>query len=122
MNEDRHLNNFGVLRDVNTLKWLDLAPIFDTGQSLGIVSYDSDEIIINGQGKFFYNIDSFETIIQNMDDLQRIDLSKLDGVVKEFDDLLHQYQDITRLSDNHIHKICVLLNSRIEKLKSIINS
>ena len=34
MNEDRHLNNFGVIRDVNTLKWLDVAPIFDNGQSL----------------------------------------------------------------------------------------
>ena len=29
MNEDRHLNNFGVIRDVNTLEWLDVAPIFD---------------------------------------------------------------------------------------------
>ena len=31
MNEDRHLNNFGIIRDVNTLKWLDVAPIFDNG-------------------------------------------------------------------------------------------
>lgn len=29
LNEDRHLNNFGVIRNVNTLKWLDIAPIFD---------------------------------------------------------------------------------------------
>ena len=104
---------------MNTLKWLDLAPIFDTGQSLGILSY-TDEIIVDGQGKFFYNVDSFETIIQNINDLQRLDLSKLDDVVKEFDDILHKYQDITKLSDNHIHKICVLLNSRIVKLKNIV--
>ncbi|MCL2341694.1 MAG: HipA domain-containing protein [Firmicutes bacterium] len=120
LNEDRHLNNFGIVRDVNTLEWLDLAPIFDTGESLGIVSYDSDEIIINGQGKFFYNVDSFEDIIKNMDNLKRIDVSKLDDVVREFDNLLHQYQNITNLSDNHIQKICSLLYSRINRLKSVI--
>lgn len=34
-NEDRHLNNFGLLRDANTLKWLGSAPIFDNGSSFG---------------------------------------------------------------------------------------
>ena len=34
-NEDRHFNNFGVLRDAETLQWLDFAPIYDSGSSLG---------------------------------------------------------------------------------------
>ncbi len=34
-NEDRHMNNFGVLRDAETLKWLGFAPIYDSGSSLG---------------------------------------------------------------------------------------
>ena len=34
-NEDRHLNNFGVLRDAETLEWIGMAPIFDSGSSLG---------------------------------------------------------------------------------------
>ncbi len=34
-NEDRHQNNFGLLRDANTLIWLGAAPIFDSGSSLG---------------------------------------------------------------------------------------
>lgn len=33
-NTDRHLNNFGMIRDVNTLKWISPAPIFDNGTSL----------------------------------------------------------------------------------------
>ncbi len=37
-NEDRHLNNFGLLRNAETLEWLGAAPIFDSGTSLG---YDS---------------------------------------------------------------------------------
>ena len=53
MNEDRHLNNFGVIRDVNTLKWLDLVPIFDNGQSLKIEYYDEKELYISGEGSFF---------------------------------------------------------------------
>ena len=40
MNEDRHLNNFGIIRDINTLKWIDVAAIFDNGQSLNIEYYD----------------------------------------------------------------------------------
>lgn len=34
-NEDRHQNNFGLLRDANTLEWLGASPIFDSGSSLG---------------------------------------------------------------------------------------
>lgn len=34
-NEDRHLNNFGLLRNPETLEWIGMAPIFDSGSSLG---------------------------------------------------------------------------------------
>ena len=42
-NTDRHLNNFGIIRDAETLEWLSAAPIYDSGSSLG---YDvpADEI------------------------------------------------------------------------------
>ena len=33
-NTDRHLNNFGVLRDTRTLKFVGMAPIFDSGNSM----------------------------------------------------------------------------------------
>ena len=33
-NEDRHLGNFGVIRDVESLQWVAICPIFDTGRSL----------------------------------------------------------------------------------------
>ncbi|MDR1209459.1 MAG: excisionase [Clostridiales bacterium] len=39
-NEDRHFNNFGFIRNANTLKWLGLAPIFDCGTSLWHNSLD----------------------------------------------------------------------------------
>ncbi len=54
MNEDRHLNNFDMIRDINTLKWLDMAPIFDNGQSLNVQDYNDEEVVISGHGRLFY--------------------------------------------------------------------
>ena len=34
-NEDRHLNNFGAVRNAETLDWIGMAPIYDSGSSLG---------------------------------------------------------------------------------------
>jgi len=42
-NEDRHLNNFGLLRNADTLEWIGTAPIFDSGTSLW---YDTQEKLI----------------------------------------------------------------------------
>ena len=39
-NEDRHLNNFGLIRDAKTLEFMGPAPIFDTGSSLGFEMAD----------------------------------------------------------------------------------
>jgi hypothetical protein len=33
-NADRHLNNFGALRNPETLEWLGMAPVFDSGTSM----------------------------------------------------------------------------------------
>lgn len=122
LNEDRHLNNFGVIRDVNTLRWLDIAPIFDNGQSLNILDYNDEELIINGQGRFFYTVDNFDSIISKVKDIKRIDLSKLDGIEEDFDNLLHKYQSVTKMTDRRINKLCTLLLSRINKLKTIIKT
>lgn len=122
LNEDRHLNNFGIIRNVENLNWIETAPIFDTGQSLNILDYNDEELVINGDGRFFYDMDKFDTIINYIKNIKRFDLSKLDGICEEFDDLLHKYQNITKMTDRRIDKICTLLLSRINKLKRIIDS
>ena len=33
-NSDRHFNNFGFIRNADTLEWEGLAPVYDTGTSL----------------------------------------------------------------------------------------
>lgn len=119
MNEDRHLNNFGIIRDANTLKWIDVAPIFDNGESLKFSIYNDEEIIVSGIGRFFYEEKEFDRIIKIVKDINRIDVSKLYGIVKWFDDLLHKYKNVTNMSDNMIHQICILLNRQINKLKKL---
>ena len=44
-NGDRHTNNFGIIRDPDTLEWLRPAPVFDSGSSLG---YDTPTMRIAG--------------------------------------------------------------------------
>ena len=34
-NGDRHLNNFGIIRDAHSLEWISPAPIYDSGSSMG---------------------------------------------------------------------------------------
>ena len=43
-NGDRHLNNFGIIRDADTLAWISMAPLYDNGASMGydILTEDLD--------------------------------------------------------------------------------
>ena len=120
MNEDRHLNNFGIIRDVNTLKWLDVAPIFDNGQSMNVEYYDDLEAHISGEGRLFYEVKPFDEMIKIVKDITRIDIKRLEDLPEEFEKLLHQYQEITKMSDKRIHLLCLLLARQINKLKKMI--
>lgn len=122
MNEDRHLNNFGIIRNVDTLKWISCAPIYDNGQTLNIEYYDEEEIAISGEGRFFYEVKPFDEIIKVVKDIKRIDVNKLDGLVEWFDNLLHEYQSVTKFSNSRINMLCILLNRQINKLRDLINS
>lgn len=84
-NEDRHFNNFGVLREAETLKWLGFAPIYDSGSSLG---YDKMPAQIrSGQGiicKPFKN--HHEEQLKLVSDFSWIDFERLkdiDGLIEE---------------------------------------
>lgn len=66
MNEDRHSNNFGIIKIVNDLKWIDVAPIFDNDQSINIYYYDEDKLHISGERRFFYEVIPFDGIIKQI--------------------------------------------------------
>ena len=77
---------------------------------------------IKGEGKLFYEIKPFDEIIKVVEDIKRININKLDGIVEWFDDLLHKYQNITGYSDIRINRLCILLNRQINKLKKLIEN
>lgn len=76
-NTDRHMNNFGVLRDTKTLKFIGMAPIFDSGNSMfwqipKLPEYDDLTKV---------KVNSFRTtekqLLGYVQDRQQVDISKL---------------------------------------------
>lgn len=76
-NTDRHLNNFGLLRDPETLAFIGAAPIFDSGNSM---FYRNDHIPV-GRGLLDIEVTSFFSaemkLLRQVRDRQRIDSSLL---------------------------------------------
>ncbi len=76
-NTDRHFNNFGVLRDTKTLRFIAPAPIFDTGNSM----YWDNPIVPQGCSLDDIAVNSFyktETrLLQLIRNKNLIDISKL---------------------------------------------
>jgi len=56
--------DFGIIRGVNTLKWLGVAPLFDNGQSLKIEYYDDEKLHISSEWRLFYEVKTFDEIIK----------------------------------------------------------
>lgn len=64
---------------------------------------------VTGEGRFFYEVRSFNDIIKVVKDIKRIDVSKLKGIPEWFDNLLYQYQEFTHISNERINKLKKLI-------------
>lgn len=124
VNQDRHLGNLGIIRDVETLKWLKIAPNFDSGQAM----YSQKEIyemnFENTTGCFFNdkNMD-FEKILDivcNQECLDDIDFVTLEKVPNLWKEELLKYQKVTMFTDEKINVLINGLKVRINKLKNRI--
>ena len=93
MNTNRHMKNFGVIRNVNTLKWERTAPIFDTGQSMQCDRIVANMNFVTGTGKFFSNTNKkYDDILKTvLPDVGKIDVSLLDGLADVYEKLLKDY-------------------------------
>ena len=115
-NKDRHFNNFGVIRDVNTLKFVGVAPIFDNGCYLW---YDENDMYV---GEFFLTkpFDDYEkTQIRLVKNLDWFDVSKLENFTDEVKDILLTNKLI---SEERIDKIIYQINIRIEYIVELKKS
>lgn len=123
-NTDRHYNNFSFLRNSNTLEWLGLAPIFDTGTSMFNkvsteelkYSYFTDSKKIKAK-PFYKNqqrqLESFSTVLA----LQKIDFDSLKGISSFYSDLLSLNK---KISGERRKILTEQLERRIRHAKAIV--
>lgn len=109
-NKDRHMNNIGFLRDAKTLKFVSVAPIFDTGNSMFVDTYipsNLDKLEINS---FVKTEEKLLKYVRN-DDL--IDFNKLLDVetIKKY------YLKDSNMDKENIEDICNAYVKKIELLK-----
>ena len=122
MNFDRHMKNFGIIRNVHTLEWVRTTPIFDNGESIQCNKLTNEFNFIDGKGKFFTNTEKkYSDMLSNFQELHQIDTNKLSEIVLEYRKVLEKYQPYTDATQERIDNLCNGLDSRISSLPKIIN-
>ena len=114
VNEDRHQNNFGVVRNAETLEYLGAAPIYDSGTSLW---FDKPTGMV-GSGRVTCKPfkDRHEEQIKLVSSFDWLDLSKLDGIEEEWMELT---KGSLFLDEARRIAVARALRWRIETLKEI---
>lgn len=112
VNSDRHLNNFGIIRNVNTLEIEGMAPLFDNGSSLWYNTLSSRITVLNNASKPFYK--THEEQIKLVASFEWFHPESLVGLDEEFNELLKKSEYID--SDRR-NILCRNLNTRIKLLK-----
>jgi hypothetical protein len=121
VNTDRHYNNFGLIRDANTLEWLSVAPIYDSGTSMWCKEYFKE---MNAES---LQIDSkpFRTKhikqIKLVKDYSWLDLNKLDGIEDEYAEILNDSVPDPSEFEVRNRRLCTELRRRIELLRKLID-
>lgn len=118
-NEDRHQNNFGLVRDANTLEWLYPAPIYDSGSSLG---YDKlTNQILSGKTiecKPFKK--THEEQLNLVTSFDWIDFGALKGIDKDIKEVFANAGEY--IDENRVNAIISSVESRIEYLQGMAMS
>lgn len=117
-NEDRHQNNFGVIRHAETLEWIGAAPIYDSGSSLW---FSKPQSLISATSSVTckpFKKDHQEQI-KLVTSFDWIELSRLQGIEEEFRELL---KDSMFIDEARREALCHALQKRIEMLAEMVHS
>ena len=115
-NKDRHFNNFGVIRNVETLEFEKVAPLFDNGCSLW---FDENDMYV---GEFFLTkpFEEYEkTQVSLVRNFEWFDIQKLEGFTNEVKEILLNNK---LLSQERIDKIKEQIKKRIEFINQLKQS
>lgn len=118
MNEDRHQNNFGAVRNANTLEWIGAAPVYDSGTSLW---FDKPVTMIGSIGRMtskpFKN--SHDEQIKLVSSFDWLNLNALAGIDEELRKLT---KGSLFIDEARAQALCKALNGRVERLTEVVNS
>ena len=121
VNTDRHYNNFGLIRDANTLEWLSVAPVYDSGTSMwckelpGAMNAESMGI----ESKPFRS--RHDQQIKLVNDFSWLNLDALAGIEDEYAELLSNVVSDSPMLAVRNRALCLALRKRIECLKKIVD-
>lgn len=118
VNEDRHLNNFGLIRNAETLEYISVAPIYDNGTSMWFnTATKSIKAGARDIGSKPFKTNHADQI-KLVTDFSWLDISKLKGIDEEFAEILEtaEHMDTERKDI-----LCRMLNSRIDILQHAMN-
>ena len=121
VNIDRHYNNFGLVRDANTLEWLRIAPIFDSGNSMW---FENQHTRINPTAVHFESKCFNSTLhdqMKHIKDYSWLNLLLLDGIEDEFAQILENATPAEDYNPERTEALCKALRKRIEMLRAIVN-
>ena len=118
VNEDRHQNNFGVLRKADTLEWIGAAPIYDNGTSMW---FDKPVSMIRPLAPRLpckpFKTDHNEQI-RLVTSFDWLDVSALKGIDEEYREIL---RGSVFIDGARCDALCFALQKRIELLSDIVN-
>ncbi len=119
MNEDRHMENFALIRNTEDRNDYRIAPVYDSGSSMNSQKLDFEKNYENGSCKFFDETDyDFDKMINEVEGIESVDLSGMSRINDQWTALLQSTQESSHLSDQNILDLHNGLNRRIELLEA----
>jgi len=109
-NEDRHWNNFGVLRNAETLEWIGIAPVFDSGSSLWYNTQNVGGIV---KAKPFRK--EHEKQLKLVENFSWFDFNALKGLDNEIMKIFSQSKDVDENRSNRITSAVVKRCNEIDR-------
>lgn len=116
-NEDRHFNNFGLLRNADTLEWIGAAPIFDSGTSLWYNVTEKNILYSDVKCKPFKKTHGEQ--LRLVSDLKRFDFSRLDGIEDEIKDIMTAENSGNFIEESRAEVIAESVRKRIDHIQNI---
>ena len=115
-NDDRHLNNFGAVRNADTLEWVGAAPVYDCGTSMWCNEPTAMIRPIAKQPSKPFKPNHSEQI-ELVTSFDWLDFSELSGIDEEYREIL---TGSAFIGDTRLDSLCYGLRERVEMLDEYV--